>query len=657
MIDVGFLKNNSDKLKNDFLFYLKEYLTEAQLSEKIINTITDSFFIEKNPIYYTYYPYLFSEGFDFTENDITKKLNIVGFLYYKSVLTIDSIFDNKESKNFDQYMIASFCQEEAIKILTEIFIDKPIFWKYWNLRKTEYAKAYKLDKMTKSLQSFEEYENLADFKCAFGKIAIDSLYVLTDCKNENFYQQLLKSHKYFYTAFQIIDDIKDIDEDLKNDQFNIAVYSLANKLSEKTVQNYDSKTIRSKVYTEGVAEELYKKAHEYILKSKHEVQYLKGIDQWLFEIQSLNNSIIKGSLNIEGFFKVFSTNSVLSNEFVENNDLDKAIHQSIAFIEKYQCKDGYWRDYFNDGGNSDQWATGFVLSNSSEIISKEKIKIAIKNLESNFSDKKLWGYNSRWISDADSTTFVLLGLTKNNIEIPKKIIQKWLKFQNLDGGFRTYICENEVLVSLQSKFVTNAKGWMESHFCVSATAFYFLSIAKIYNEEFVNLREYLVKEIKDLTVNSCYWWSNSIYALYYIHKGTLENNDKELLSLVENSLEFIMKNEGVAIVSNKFYEALLIEIICSSEYLFKEYYGEISLKVKNLTDNQFDDGSWISSQSMRIPHPEISKNNLNSENWPCKDSGTNIIVKDFHRIFTTVACNSALISYKKALKANSFDIQ
>jgi hypothetical protein len=651
MLDVTLYKNNSDALKKDFLLFLEEHLVNVGLPMQIINAIMDSSFIDSNPIYYTYYPYLFSDKFKVENKNLLKKLNIAGFLYYKSILTIDSIFDNKEAKNFDHYIIANFCQEESIKILAEIFISKPMFWKYWNLRKTEYSKAYKLDKTTQSIQNLQEYELLADFKCAFGKIAIDSLFVLTNCQNEDSYNRLLQSHKYYYTAFQILDDLKDIEEDLKNDQFNIAFYCLGNKLPEQNIRNYDSKTIRTKLYTEGVALDLYEKAFHYIQKSKLEVNGISGINQWLFEIQSLNNSIVKGGLNIEGFIKVFNINSSLSKNFTIENHVDKAIINSRMFLEKYQCEDGYWRDYFNHAGNSDEWATGFVLSTCSELISESNSQKAINNLQSNILNRKLWGYNSKWISDADSTTFVLLSLIKNNVELPKHSISEWFKYQNPDGGFRTYLVEEEVLISLQSKHISNANGWMKSHFCVSATAYYFLSYSKLFNESYNNLRDYIIKGLKNFTRDLCYWWTNSIYALYYIYKGAIETSDKEMATLAEYCIEqSIDKEEDNTFHTNKFYQGLLLEMLCNSNTLFEKHQNIIALKVQQLIHHQYDDGSWEANGSMRIPHPEMVKNDINSQNWPCKDTGTNIIVKDFHRIFTTAICSSALLSYRAVVK-------
>ena len=45
--------------------------------------------------------------------------------------------------------------------------------------------------------SFEQYSSLADDKSAFGKIAIDSLWVQSNSQNKAVYEKLLLSHRYF----------------------------------------------------------------------------------------------------------------------------------------------------------------------------------------------------------------------------------------------------------------------------------------------------------------------------------------------------------------------------------------------------------------------------------------------------------------------------
>ncbi len=59
-----------------------------------------------------------------------------------------------------------------------------MFWEYWDKRKKEYYSAIKIEKELDFNNEvlFSIYEDLADKKSAFGKIAIDCLHILSNNK-------------------------------------------------------------------------------------------------------------------------------------------------------------------------------------------------------------------------------------------------------------------------------------------------------------------------------------------------------------------------------------------------------------------------------------------------------------------------------------------
>ncbi len=121
---------------------LRSYLESNFYPIEVVEEIVSKDFIAANPSYYVYYPYLFKDYFQIDDKETLDLLSIAGFLYYRAVILIDTIFDDKNSKhNFQKYFIANICQEETIKILSRFFGENPKFWKTWNLRKFEYAKA------------------------------------------------------------------------------------------------------------------------------------------------------------------------------------------------------------------------------------------------------------------------------------------------------------------------------------------------------------------------------------------------------------------------------------------------------------------------------------------------------------------------------------
>ncbi len=639
--------------KTTFTIALNNYMNNTELPENIIKAIVDEHFINNNPVYYTYYPYLFNSVFKLADKKVLDVLTIAGFLYYKAVILVDEIFDNQSPKeSFFTYLISDICKEEAIKLLSSLFPNEHQFWKSWNSRKFQYVKAFEIDQKSHDITSYEAFEKLADYKSAFGKVAIDALYHLSEMNDIVLYTDLLNSHKFFYTAFQITDDVSDLQEDIENKQFNIAHFELKQKTEEEEFKNKTIKDLKNDLYLNGTAVKLYSKALLYLEKAKKTIAPY-DLPEWKFEIQKLYNEIVKNQLNMSGFVTVFRTQQQLSNQKLKDQKSpEETIENGIKFIQNSQNKEkGNWIDYFNDAGISDVWTTGFLLSQEQNNINyKIDTTKAIAFLKQNTVKDNIWGYNSKWVSDADSTTFVLRALLKNNIEISEEQLNKWYSFQNEDGGFSTYNSEQEVIVSLNFPTDSNVKGWLNSHFCVSAAAYLFLCEAAIKNNVFFNLRNYLELIIQQKETLKSYWWTHDVYALNLLLKGAVLIEDTNIIKLVTNSLEEFTKSTSFNILKedkNYFYLGLLLESLTINESISNQYTKVINEIVEILLKEQLTDGSWLENTAMRIPHPAIIDASNSTINWRISDSGTNIIVKDFHRLFTTAACISGLSNYKK----------
>jgi len=637
--------------KTTFTVALNNYLNTIELPENIVKAIVDEQFIENNPVFYTYYPYLFNTVFKIEDKKILDVLTIAGFLYYKAIILVDEIFDNQSPKgSFFSYLISDICKEESIKLLSSLFSNEHEFWKSWNSRRFQYAKAFEIDQKTHDINSYEAFEKLADYKSAFGKVAIDALYNISKLNDVVLYTDLLNSHKFFYTAFQITDDISDLQEDVENGQFNVAYFELKQEIGEQEIKEKTIKNLKNAMYLNGTAVKLYDKALGYLEKAKKTIQPY-DLPEWKFEIQKLYNEIVKNQLNISGFVNIFHVRQQLSNQKSNNNKSPEiAFDNAKKFIQNSQNKEkGNWIDYFNDAGISDVWTTGFLISQGDNDINyKIDTTKAVAFLQQNTAKNNIWGYNSKWISDADSTTFVLRTLLKNKIEISEEQLNNWYSFQNKDGGFSTYNSEEELIISLNFSTDANVKGWLNSHFCVSAAAYLFLCEAEIKNTIFFDVKNYLELKIQQEELIKSYWWTHDIYALNLILKGALLIEDANMIKQASNSLGHFVKSISFTKLKedkNCFYLGLLLESLTVNDFFINKYKQDINEIVSIVLKEQLKDGSWLENASMRIPHPSITNANSTNITWKISDSGTNIIVKDFHRLFTTVACISGLSSY------------
>ncbi|WP_028888808.1 prenyltransferase/squalene oxidase repeat-containing protein [Tenacibaculum ovolyticum] len=651
MIQLSEKQIQEQSFKTTFTVALNNYLNTLELPENIVKAIADKQFIENNPVYYTYYPYLFNTVFKIENKKILDVLTIAGFLYYKAIILVDEMFDNQSPKDsFFSYLISDICKEESIKLLSSLFPNNHQFWKSWNSRKFQYVKAFEIDQKSHAINSYEGFEKLADYKSAFGKVAIDALYHISKLNDIVLYTDLLNAHKFFYTAFQITDDVSDLQEDIENGQFNIAYFELTQEIGEQEIKGKTIKNLKKAMYLNGTAVKLYDKALGYLEKAKKTIAPY-DLPAWKIEIQKLYNEIVKNQLNMSGFVAVFHSRQKLSNQKINNyKSPEIAFDNAKKFIQNSQNKEkGNWIDYFNDAGISDIWTTGFLLSQEENNINyKIDTTKAVAFLQQHTAENNIWGYNSKWISDADSTTFVLRALLKNNIKISEEQLNNWYSFQNEDGGFSTYKSKEEVIVSLNFSTDANVKGWLNSHFCVSAAAYLFLCEANIKNRAFFNVKKYLEFIIQQEDAVKSYWWTHDVYAFNLILKGAFLIEDINMIKLASSSLENFVKSTSYTKLKedkNCFYLGLLLESLIVNNLFLEKYKQDINEIVSIVLNEQLKDGSWLENASMRIPQPSIINANSSNVTWKVSDSGTNIIVKDFHRLFTTSACISGLSSY------------
>jgi hypothetical protein len=204
---------------------------------------------------------LFCDVFGYTDELVLSKLTVAGFLLYRSIIIKDAYLDNnqKTSENKDNILMKDICQEEALRLLFQIFDSKSEFWNYWNIRRSEYLKAEEMNKqLSRSPFYRASYEQLADYKSTFGKLAIDSLHILSHKQFPDEYDLLIRSHAQFSVGLQIYDDVNDLEEDFRNGQFNWAFSNLQNQ-SEYA----DIKMLKKKIFVTGTAQKAYSESISY----------------------------------------------------------------------------------------------------------------------------------------------------------------------------------------------------------------------------------------------------------------------------------------------------------------------------------------------------------------------------------------------------------
>lgn len=638
---------NSELCDKDVASYYKEkfilYVSNLPIEDNFKNLIADEGFIKDNPIFYIYYPKLFSSAFTELDPKNLDLLCIAGYLYYRSTLFLDSIIDKNSKKGL---FLALICQEEATKIMTSIFDLDSSYWKFWSLRRQEYLKAIRIEKTfaegDKKI-SLDDYSELADFKAAFGKSAIDALFQSSGKKKEREFKKLLLSHKYFSVAFQINDDVLDFKDDCKNGQFNLAVHEINNaNPSSNSIEE-----LNKLFYIRGHAKNLFSKAIDYLDKALIEVKDI-DVPLWNSEIKKLKKKFIYSIVEIDNYLKRLNSEIRLSKEIVPEQPITDSIEKAINFIKDSQNEDGSWNEYINQGGISDIWSTAFICSKLSENPLKgnfvDQLDRALSFLQKS-KHQNIWGYNSSWVGDADTTNFVLISFLNNSIPIDDSILNEWIQYYKNEQGFSTYKDQEKLITSLSDDNISNVTTWTSGHQCVSAVSFYFLTISKKFPVEQRILNDLFKKNLFSNSIES-FWWTSNVYTLYFLIKSFALLDEKSIVKHIAEKTAEIQNNDGSfsdKYGPNFFITALALVILMQS---FEDFENEIDKGISFLLNNQYSDGSWENSNALQIPDPAVKEN---EKFYPVNTHGTSVRAREFNRLFTTVSIMESLTIYEKKI--------
>jgi len=319
-----------------------DYLKALPFDDSNIKLLLQTSEIGNNPKFYLEYASLFENSFEIENaKQKVKLLNIAGYFCYTYSLMLDSALDNKDIKH-TTLALSNIYLEESIKLLTSLFGLNKEFWRLWNLRKQEVFQASKTGKKIfhNTKVTLQEYENLCESKSALGKIALDSLFILSNSKTKRNYQKLIESHKYFSVGFQINDDIEDFVEDYENQEFNFASYKYI--IETKRVV-HDIREIKKMFYISNAATDLYRLSLSYFKKAL-DVANEVGKNTWLEVINGKIKETEAVINTIEEYLMIVNTkvslkeNAIKINSFdfrIDNNSIiDKGINYLIQEWEK-----------------------------------------------------------------------------------------------------------------------------------------------------------------------------------------------------------------------------------------------------------------------------------------------------------------------------------
>lgn len=582
-------------MTNAFPSYINDYRTyvnKLPLAQDIINILSENGVIDKNPLFYLEYASLFENNFKFknSTNKVTL-LNIAGFLCYKYTLLMDSTLDT-ETKHIT-LALSNIYLEETIKILTDLFGLNNKFWWLWNSRKKEFYTASKIGKtlFTKKNVSLKEYENLCDLKSAMGKVAIDSLFILSGSKEVKVYEKLIDSHKLFSIGFQINDDIEDFIEDFRNNDFNFAYYTFVKNSNEITNNINDLNKI---FYLSGTATDLYRLSLSYFNKSKF-IAAETGETKWLEAISGKIKETQSAIVAIEQYLTIIKTRVSLKENAIKVNSFEYSFNQDSG-IEK---------------------GLNYLIKEWEINLPEVKHIMILSNLEG-FQNKE--SVHTTDIFQRGILTNNLIDIANNyKINISKIInheIDYLVENRNRDeiGGWSYFPSVKEIaadaddLGQMMQVFIKGNRRNIIDEYCLTSIG---ILLEECYHSKTGGIETWIIpknnrSDIQKLQheFNTNKWGSgpdievmaNFLYALSL-------DNYKRYKDFIEQGVRYIFSNmhEGFFWYSRWYYGWLYGTMLCVRLCLelFKHnskpderYYETISKIRQNIIKNQNEDGGW-----------------------------------------------------------------
>ncbi|MCM2301322.1 MAG: prenyltransferase [Flavobacteriaceae bacterium] len=592
-------------------------------------------FLDKSPSFYKEYPNLFSKYFKKIPREQINALSKAGYHYYHAVLCLDAIIDDGDFKKIPQMLTL---QEESIKLLTSVYGLESEFWNLWDKRKAEYFEAVRIEKFLSKSDNFdfEAYQDLADKKSAFGKVAIDSLFSLEQNKDFYTYQKLLLSHKSFSVGFQLYDDVKDFKEDFEKGQFNYAIEQL--KKGVDFDQYKQDITILNKIlFIKGIGQSILSKS---ILQFEQAIAVLNDLgiqSEWLKTVIEMKVTI-KNYLDItNGYLATITAKLELKNlqsntyHFFDFNEIkDNRIKNGLDFIKSdFQQNytdlkhimylgqlDGFENDINIHISDTFQRALlndcFYTISNYYKLDISDFIKNECQYLIGLRNKDIIGGWSyfptvHEIAADIDDLgqmiQFFVLSKNQQFVdEYCQNAITIALNERMLNnGGIETWVIPKEGQNKVQKRQeYFNATKWGKGP-DVEVVANFTYSLAILDKEQYWDVIKKAISYIVDQQETKGYWESRWYYGNYYgtyVCLRSLREFEKDFKKEIRNALYFLTSSQnedgGFSIDKNKASDPLSTALATLGlKLFFDKNYEAIKKAVIYLKNLQNEDGSWM----------------------------------------------------------------
>ena len=423
-------------------------------------------------------------------------------------------------------------------------------------------------------------------------------YLANDANHE---KSLIEVLNHTHIAFQCLDDIDDFNEDRKHGQWTY-VQSLVRSYCQENQLDWSNDALAHKcLFLSGIAHQLLDKAQHHYSEALQITAQL-GLDELAIYLKKQINHCHFFGQEIDYLVDKTKVISQLSQDILSNDDVLVAQNKALSFLSKWQTPDGVWTDFMTSAGSGMAWITGYVTAQLAEFTPEILLLSPTKQVLAN-QDASFLSFNDSIFQDGDSTTFVLYGQWLTHVAI-ETTLDRWLPFQNEQGGWSTYLDQQKLRTRLEIPEDISVQAWITPKMCVSAVATFVLK--KLQHPAFSLSHDFLLQNQQPDGSWLSYWWTSDVYATAWAILALETQHDA-----IDKACLWLLRQqhgEGYWVnptskQPNAFYTALALKALMSQRN--SDFNPAIQQGIQWILQNQTSDGSWKSDRILRIPATDI----------------------------------------------------
>jgi hypothetical protein len=656
-------------------------LDDPQLSP-YIRELKDA---ESGDNFYTYFPFLFAEGFPDLTREQLHKLALTGVLMLYHLLINDEIVDQRDVQCAAAMLASNSFELCSLKSLSDLFDDKPVPWKDVLRLYRQYSQATLLEDRCHR-NKLQQYMSRDRIRILSRKSAMAKIIVVSLCRlagRDDQLPALEASFDSYFAAEQLFDDFKDWKEDLNAGRYTylltstILRFNLQGKLESLTPEKRVS-TIAKYLYLSGLAEEYLLQCAHYCVEAKKRIESLEiprwkeRIDSLMIGVHGVRSEIAMNSrrtlLQAGNFqFGLASRNGKSSNGDVPHpvwrasRTLSDAANDASRYLIKAR---GFYDDFMAFGETLPIWVSayvGFALEDWSRLRSTSQAARRNNGLGQVLTGMREWLASEKqqggWPclrdvpEDADTTSWVVafLAATGPLSRLEKEeFVKLVLGYQQVDGGFNTIPEEGR----------SGFQSYGMSHVEVTAVAVdSLLKLGVDPSHESIRRAIRFIREVRGRDgIWEAFWWDGQMYSTFYSIRALLNAGETMSERDIEEIFNGILKRQAAdgcwgeeTTGKNLSFETALA---VRSLMLLRPVGGDEKMALERgatwLLNFQNGDGSFNSRPMLRIPNANDLSPWANKQWETGSAAGLGVLVADHNGFFTTATVLGALTDFLRS---------